>query len=175
MSTVARIPALANHAPRLIQADPDSRVVVLSGPRRRWFPLLCYLRSSMFGLEQLLELKQTLRQYVELLYNHGVAYRVKYNFIFPYQKSSGRWVLHLAGWLDAGYCSDSAHLESTEWKERKTKQMNEIERIFGLIVMNRQDIQDAKEDKKQGVKRDVRTYRVNPWELQELLLPQDDK
>lgn len=167
MSTVARIAAFTNHAPRLIQADPGSRVIVLSTPSLRWFPLLYHVQASKFDLNQLLEFKHKLRHYVKLLYSHGVAYRVKHNYIFPVQKLSGRWVLHLGGWLDAGYCSDSSHLESTEWRERETNQINEIERLFGLLVMHYEDMQD----KKKGLE----AHRVIPWELKQLLLPQDDE
>lgn len=71
-------------------------------------------------------------------------------------------MLHLGGWLDAGYCSDLSHLGSTEWKEREIKQINEIERLFGLLVMLYEDMQD----KEKGLK----AHRVNLWELKELLL-----
>lgn len=171
MSTIGHISALINRAPRLIQADPDSRVIVLSSPSLRWFPLLYHMQASKFDLNQLLAFKKELRQYVELLYSHGVAYRVKHNSVFPAQRSSGRWVLHLSGWLDADYCSDSSHLKSMEWTERVTKQMNEIERLFGLLVMHYEDMHDEKANVKDG----LTTYRVNPWELKGLLLPQDDE
>lgn len=166
MSTISRIAALTKHVPRLIQADPDSRVIVLSTPSLRWFPIVNHTQALKFGLDQLLEFKQKLRQYVKLLYNHGVAYRVKHNSIFPAQRLSGRWVLYLSGWLDTERSFDSSYLESTEWKERETKQINEIERLFGLLVMHYEDMQDEK----QGIK----TYRVSPWELKDLLLPPDD-
>lgn len=164
MSAVSKIPALVNHAPRVVKADPSSGVLVLSTPSLYWTPLLHSMEASKLGLDQLLELKQKLRSYVKLLYSHGVAYRVKHNFVFPAQKLSGRWVLYLGGWMDADLCPDSSQLEPTEWREREAKQLDEIERLFELLVRRYEDMQDERKGRK--------GHRCERWRLEEQLQPQ---
>lgn len=162
MSTLCRIRTLASYVPRLIKADPSSSIIVLAVPSLRWWTLLDRMEASKFDFDQMLELKQKLRSDIELLYSHGVGYRVKHNFIFPSQKTSGRWVLHLAGWLDADFCGDKSRLESKEWKQREAEQLNEIERIFELLGRRYEDIQDVRI-------RGIREHQVERWNLEDEL------
>ncbi|KAJ5143293.1 uncharacterized protein N7515_002080 [Penicillium bovifimosum] len=164
MTAVSRIPALVNHAPRIVKADPSSGVIVLSSPKLYWYPFLQSLEAEWFGLDKLLELKQTLRSYVELLYSHGVAYRIKHNFVFPARTTSGRWRVYLGGWMDAEYCPDPRHLESTEWRARETRELDEIERLFDLLVRRCEDIQDERKG--------LPGHRCETWTLKEQLKPQ---
>ncbi|KAJ6151520.1 hypothetical protein N7470_007117 [Penicillium chermesinum] len=166
MSTVSKIPALASYVPRLIGANRNSGTIVLSTPKLRWFRLLNYMEASKIDLDQMLELKKELRSYVDLLYSHGVAYRVKHDFIYPAQKVTGRWVLHLAGWMDADFCGNPSQLESAEWKQRETEQLNEIERIFELLMRRYEDLQDARI-------RGQRGHRIERWNLTDQLRGQN--
>ncbi|KAJ5545257.1 hypothetical protein N7535_006359 [Penicillium sp. DV-2018c] len=162
ISTVSRIHTLTSYVPRLIKADPSSSIIVLVTPSLRWWTFLDHVESREFDFDQMLELKQKLRSDIELLYSHGVAYRVKHNFIFPSQKISGRWVLHLLGWLDADFCGDKSRLESAEWKQREAEQLNEIERIFELLGKRYEDITDLRI-------RGIRGHRVERWNLRDKL------
>lgn len=162
MTRVSDIPALARYGPRMIKADPDSGVIVLSIPNIRWRTLLVQMEAEHFDLEQMLKLKERLRDCIELLYGAGVAYRVKHDFIFPCRKPSGRWVLYLKAWMDAELCYDRSHLKSPEWKQREAEQYNEIERIFRLLTLRYEDMQDARIH---GIKE----RRIQRWELQDLL------
>ncbi|KAJ5591911.1 uncharacterized protein N7459_002280 [Penicillium hispanicum] len=164
ITAVSRIPALVDHAPRIVNVDPSSGVIVLSTPKLYWNPFWHSLEAGKFGLEQLLDLKEKLRSYVVLLYSHGVAYRVKHDFVFPARTMSGRWVLYLGGWMDADFCPDPSHLELTEWREREAKQLNEIERLFDLLARRCEDIQDERKGQP--------GYRCDKWTLKEQLKPQ---
>lgn len=162
MCTITKIPALVHSAPNLLKADPSSRVIVLSAPRLRWFPLLTHVETEKINIGQMLGLKQKLRSYIELLYSRGVAYRVKHDFIYPVQKMTREWTLQLAGWFDADFCDDRTQLESAEWKQRETEQLNEIERIFDLLIKRYEDLQDRRVRKIKG-------HRVVRWDLEDQL------
>lgn len=161
MTAVSNIRALRSCTPQLAMADRSSGVIVLSTPSLRWRPLSCRVESPKVDLNQLLEMKQTLRSYLESLYSHGVAYRVKHEYTFPVQKMSLRWVLYLGGWHDAELCADPSQLVSPEWKEREAKELREIERIFELVVMRYED----REDERNG----LLPHRCNKWTLDKQL------
>ncbi|KAJ5550355.1 hypothetical protein N7535_001707 [Penicillium sp. DV-2018c] len=162
MSTVSRIRSLTSYVPGLVEADPCSGIIVLSRPRLRWFRLLDYMEASKFDFDQMLELKQKLRSDIELLYSHGVGYRVNHEFIYPAQLMTGPFVLHLSGWLDVDFCDDPSQLESAEWKQREAEQLNEIERIFELLGRRYEDMQDARI-------RGIKGHRVERWNLEDEL------
>ena len=138
---------------------------MLSTPKLYWNPILHSLEAEKFGLDTLLKLKQKLRFYVELLYIHGVAYRVKHDFVFPARTLSGRWMLYLGGWMDADFCPDPTHLESTKWRAREAKQLDEIERLFELLVRRCEDIHDERKGQP--------GHRCDKWTLKEQLKPPD--
>ncbi|KAJ5143315.1 uncharacterized protein N7515_002102 [Penicillium bovifimosum] len=46
MTAVSRIPALVNHAPRIVKADPSSGIIVLNSPKLYWDPFLDCLEAE---------------------------------------------------------------------------------------------------------------------------------
>jgi len=124
------------------------------------------MEARKFDFDQMLKLKQKLRSDIELLYSHGVAYRVKHDFIYPAQLMTGPFVLHLSGWLDVDFCDCPSQLESAEWKQREAEQLNEIERIFELLGRRYEDMQDARI-------RGIKGHRVERWNLEDELRGQN--
>lgn len=163
MSTISKIPGLARYVPQLAKVDHDSRTLVLSTPEVLWFHLLTHVEAESTSLDQILEFKQRLRSHVELLYSYGVAYPVKYDFIRLAKSFTGRWRLYWHGWLNADLCDDPSQLESAEWKEREAEQLNELERIFDLLVKRYEDIQDIRVHGKEA------QLRVDRWTLTDQL------
>ncbi|KAK3933454.1 hypothetical protein QBC46DRAFT_359629 [Diplogelasinospora grovesii] len=133
LSAVSQLAPLVGHAPRLIEADSSSGVLILSYPSVHWTTLSQRVEDSCLDLDTLLEMKGKLHSYVELLYCHGVAYRFKQDCVFVIKKASGRWALYLGGWRNAELCATPSQLRSTEWEKQKAKELDEIDRLFALL------------------------------------------
>lgn len=105
-------------------------MLVLSYPRLHWTTLGQRVTDSVLDVETLLGMKKELVSNIELLYEHGVAYNIKENCVFPVKKASGGWVLYLGGWADASFYPFSG---SDELERRKTEQLKRIEDHFELL------------------------------------------
>lgn len=127
---VSQLRSLTIHTPKIVAADSRSRVLVLSYPRLYWTTLRQRVEDSELDLATLLKMKQELRSNIELLYEHGVAYRFKEDCVFPIRKTSGGWVLYLGGWRDASFYPFS---ETTELQKQKAEQLERIEDHFKLL------------------------------------------
>lgn len=163
MKTVNTIPALTNHAPQLVNDNRTSGILMLRAPSIRRVPTLDQLEAGKLDLEQMLGLKQRLREYVRLLYRHGVAYQVKHDSMFAAQKVTYHWAWYLGGWWDADFCSDPCQLESSWWNAKETEQLDEIERLFELLVARYKGLRDER--------RGLKPHRVDRGMLQQMLQP----
>ena len=67
--------------------------------------------------------------------------------------------------MDADFCPDPTHLESTKWRAREAKQLDEIERLFELLVRRCEDIHDERKGQP--------GHRCDKWTLKEQLKPPD--
>lgn len=103
---------------------------MLSYPRLHWATLRQRVEDSALDHDTLLKIKQELRSNIELLYEHGVAYRFKEDCVFPVKKTSGGWVLYLGGWKDASFFPFS---EKANLQKKMKEQLEKIEDHFKLL------------------------------------------